>query len=85
MHVQGSSVRGLVSTICDAWQASNTDGYFAVTGHWIEEINGMHMLQNALLGFVQMNNSHSGSRLGQAMFTVLDRVGIAHKVSPISV
>jgi hypothetical protein len=40
-YVQGSSVKGLISMTCDAWQASNTDGYFAVTGHWIEEINGI--------------------------------------------
>ena len=26
-----------ISLTCDAWQASNADTYFAVTGHWIEE------------------------------------------------
>ncbi|KAF8809281.1 hypothetical protein BYT27DRAFT_7187967, partial [Phlegmacium glaucopus] len=33
------SVSGEVSLTCDAWQASNANGYFAVTGHWIEEVS----------------------------------------------
>lgn len=37
LPLQGSTVQGEVSLTCDAWQASNTDGYFAVTAHWIEE------------------------------------------------
>ncbi|KAK7678948.1 hypothetical protein QCA50_017823 [Cerrena zonata] len=28
-------VTSTVSLAVDAWQASNTDGYLAVTGHWI--------------------------------------------------
>ena len=35
--IQSPAVVGEISLTCDAWQASNTDGYFAVTGHWIEE------------------------------------------------
>ena len=35
--IQSDAVTGEISLTCDAWQASNTDGYFAVTGHWIEE------------------------------------------------
>jgi hypothetical protein len=35
--LQSKSVSGAVNITCDAWQAGNTDGYFAVTGHWIEE------------------------------------------------
>ena len=31
-------VTGKINLTCDAWQASNTDGYFVVTGHWVEEI-----------------------------------------------
>ncbi|KAG6883858.1 hypothetical protein C0992_007591 [Termitomyces sp. T32_za158] len=36
-QLYGSKVLGEVSMTCDACQAGNTDGYFAVTGHWIEE------------------------------------------------
>jgi hypothetical protein len=66
---------------CDAWQASNTDGYFAVTGHWIEEATPTQWeLKSALLGFMQLSNAHNGERLGQALYKVIKRVNIVHKV-----
>ncbi|KAF8813025.1 hypothetical protein BYT27DRAFT_7085503, partial [Phlegmacium glaucopus] len=47
---------GEVSLTCDAWQASNANGYFAVTGHWIEEVlPNMWKLKHVLLGFTQLN------------------------------
>jgi len=58
--LQGNAVKGKVSLTCNAWQASNVDGYFAVTGSWIEEVNGQWELQTALLGFTQLNNAHNG-------------------------
>jgi hypothetical protein len=62
-------------------QASNTDGYFAVSGHWIEEPTpGVWHVENALLGFKRLNNSHSGKRLGQALFKVVADLEISHKV-----
>ena len=80
--LQSSAVCGRVSLTCDAWQASNTDGYFAVTGHWIEESTpGIWRLESALLGFTRLNTAHDGHQLGTAMFKIVDRVGIAHKVS----
>ena len=58
---QSRYVSGQISLTCDAWQASNTDGYFAVTGHWIEERSpGKWTLEHALLGFMQMNTAHNG-------------------------
>jgi hypothetical protein len=78
---QSKIVKGEVNLTCDAWQASNVDGYFAVTGHWIEETTTTAWeLQCAVLGFTQLNNSHNGQRLGQALFKIVDRVGIAQKV-----
>lgn len=66
---------------CDAWQASNADAYFAVTGHWIEELGpGVWKLQSALFGFTKLNSSHNGERLGGALFLIIDRLGITHKV-----
>lgn len=73
-------MKGKVSLTCDAWQASNVDGYFAITGSWIKEVNGQWDLRTALLGFTQLNNAHNGARLGQALFKIVSRVGIAHKV-----
>jgi len=79
---QSKLVKGEVNLTCDAWQASNVDGYFAVTGHWIEGMaTTAWELQCAVLGFTQLNNAHNGQRLGQALFKIVDRVGIAHKVS----
>jgi hypothetical protein len=73
-------VKGKVSLTCDAWQASNSNGYFAVTGSWIEEVNGKWQIKPALLGFTQLNNAHNGMWLGQALFKIVSHVGIAHKV-----
>jgi hypothetical protein len=79
--VQSEAVKGRVNLTCDAWQATNVDGYFAVTGHWIEELTlGVWTVQSALLGFTRLNNSHNGKRLGQALYKVVKRVGVAHKV-----
>jgi hypothetical protein len=73
---------GKVSLTCDTWQASNTDGYFAVTGHWIEELTPTKwVLNSALLGFTRLNNAHNGKRLRQALFKIIIRMGIAHKVN----
>jgi len=67
---------------CDTWQASNADGYFAVTGHWVEETAPTQWeTKTALLGFTRLNNAHNGVRLGHALFKVIKRVGIEHKVS----
>jgi hypothetical protein len=72
---------GEVNLTCDAWQADNADGYFAVTGHWIEELVPTQWeLKNDLLGFTRLNNAHNGKRLGQALFKIAGRVEIAHKV-----
>ena len=58
---QSPYVSGQISLTCDAWQASSVDGYFAVTGHWIEECSpGKWTLEHALLGFTWMNTAHNG-------------------------
>ncbi|KAG6870655.1 hypothetical protein C0993_004274, partial [Termitomyces sp. T159_Od127] len=76
----GSKVLGEVSLTCNAWQAGNTDGYFAVTGHWIEETTPMQWeLKSVLVGFTWLCNAHNGERLGQALYKLVNRIGIAHK------
>ncbi|KIK47782.1 hypothetical protein CY34DRAFT_8650 [Suillus luteus UH-Slu-Lm8-n1] len=52
--------------------AENTDGYFAVTGHWIEE-------KTTAQWELEINNAHTGKHLGGALFKILDRVGVTHK------
>jgi len=57
------------------------DAYFAVTGHWIEELQPEEWVEHeALFGFTQMNTAHNGVRLGQALYKVCARLGIVHKV-----
>jgi hypothetical protein len=74
-------VTGEISLTCDAWQASNTDGYFAVTGHWIEESRqGVWDVQSALLSFTRINNSHNGKHLSGALFKIVDQLGISNSV-----
>jgi len=52
-----------------------------VTGHWVEETEpGVWGIKSALLGFTQMNMVHNGEWLRQALFKIIDHVGIAHKV-----
>ena len=83
--LQSDSVRGAINTTFDGWQADNTDGYFAVTGHWIEEnYPGQWECETALFGFTKVNNAHSGRRLGGILYRILDRLGIAHRVRMIS-
>ena len=74
-------VSGEISLTCNAWQASNTDGYFAVTGHWVEDqAPGKWKLEHALFGFTFMNTAHNGVRLGQALYKICDHLKIVHKV-----
>ena len=83
--LQSPAVSGKINLTCDAWQAGNMEGYFAVTGHWIEESTPSHWeLKSALLGFTQVNNAHNKKRLGQALFKIVECVGIEHKVSTTS-
>lgn len=78
---QGQKVKGKISLTCDAWQASNTDGYFAVTAHWTSATTPTNWgLSSALIGFTRVNNAHVGIRLGQALFKIVKRVGIENKV-----
>jgi len=74
-------MKGQISLTCNAWQASNADTYFAITGHWIEEPGtGTWEVQSALLGFTRLNNAHNGKRLGGALFKIVEWLGIADKL-----
>ncbi|PPQ87326.1 hypothetical protein CVT26_004408, partial [Gymnopilus dilepis] len=68
---QSPLVGGEISLTCDSWTAGNGDGFFAVTGHWIEEVSPMEWVEReALFGFTPMNTSHSGVHLGQALYKI---------------
>ncbi|THH18798.1 hypothetical protein EUX98_g8896 [Antrodiella citrinella] len=77
--------KGEISLTCDAWQAGNVDAYFAVTAHWIDESKPLNWeMQNAIIGFTRLNSAHNGVRLGQALYKIVDRIGVAHKVGHIT-
>ena len=83
---QSTAVKGKINLTCDAWQAESTDGYFAVTGHWVEEESrdsGARMewaVKSSLFGFVRINCSHDGQRRGCALFKIAARLKVEHKV-----
>ncbi|KAF5340659.1 hypothetical protein D9611_007287 [Ephemerocybe angulata] len=84
------AVGGKISLTCDAWQASNQDAYFAVTAHWVEDVKVKGTgktdwkLESALVGFTVMNTAHDGVRLGKALYNIVKRLGVAHKVGWIT-
>lgn len=74
-------MKGEVSVTDDAWQASNGDGYFCVSSHFIEEVSpGVWESREAVIGFTRLNNAHNGVRLGQALYQIIARVGLQQKV-----
>ncbi|KAG6864227.1 hypothetical protein C0991_011227 [Blastosporella zonata] len=77
---QSNAVSGEVSMTCDAWQAGNSDAYFAVTGRWIEETSkGVWDEKSAIFGFTQMNSAHDRKCLSQALFCIVCRLGLMTK------
>ncbi|PSR76351.1 hypothetical protein PHLCEN_2v1847 [Hermanssonia centrifuga] len=65
--------------------ADNVDGYFAVTAHWIEAVTeDQWELKNAIIGFTYLNNAHNGKRLGQVLFKIVDRLGIADCIGHVT-
>lgn len=52
-----------------------------MTAHWIERTApGVWTLKADLLAYTHLRYSHTGERLGQALFKILERVGIERKV-----
>ncbi|KAF7346742.1 putative AC transposase [Mycena sanguinolenta] len=84
IRLLSDAVTGMIHITCDAWQASNTDGYYAVTGHWMETSPGVWVLREALLGFTRMNNAHHGIRLGQTLFKIVERLGITNRIGYVT-
>ena len=76
----------------DLWTDANLSLFMAVTAHWIEA-ETVPMLQGAqynlrlrsdLIGFHHVPGHHSGEHIAHAFLHVLDRIGVTHKVSNIS-
>jgi hypothetical protein len=53
-----------------------------VTVHWIKEPTPAKWeLKSALIGFTWLNNAHNSKQLGQALFKIIEHVGLEHKIS----
>ena len=77
---------GEVSLTCDTWQASNSDAYFAMTGHWIEKVSPSVMKEHAaLFRFTQMNTAHNGACLRCTLYKIAKRLEITHKVRALTI
>jgi hypothetical protein len=53
-----------------------------VTVHWIKEPTPAKWeLKSALIGFTWLNNAHNSKQLGQALFKIIEHVGLEHKIN----
>jgi hypothetical protein len=67
------------------WSDPDLKSYMAVTAHWLEltvlqdgqrKVN----LRTDLIGFMHVPGSHSGDRLADVFYFIINRVGLAKKV-----
>ncbi|KAG6895056.1 hypothetical protein C0992_003343 [Termitomyces sp. T32_za158] len=71
-QLNSPKVPGKVNLTCDAWQAGNTDGYFAVTGHWIKEVGPMQWeLKSALIGHITCDNASNNTMMLQEFAQII--------------
>ncbi|KAM5545613.1 hypothetical protein V8D89_000651 [Ganoderma adspersum] len=84
-RLNSTAVKGKINLTCDTWQAENTDGYFAVTGHWVEEesrdsgARTEWTIKSSLFGFIRMNCSHDRRQLAFiTMYSKSDYYNPAH-------
>jgi hypothetical protein len=76
----------------DLWTDANLSPFMAVTAHWIEvetipTPQGAQYnlrLRSDLIGFHHVPGHHSGEHIAHAFLHVLDRIGVTHKVSNVS-
>lgn len=67
------------------WSDPDLKPYMAVTAHWLELVllkNGQRKLalRADLIGFVHVPGSHTGERLAQVLYFIINRVGLVGKV-----
>ncbi len=53
----------------------------AVTGHWIESVDGKWKLRRTLLDFIYLSEMHIGEYLGQELHRTLKDLGVLTKAS----
>lgn len=78
-----------ISSTMDMWSDKQKKPHMAVTGHWLQAKliatpSGPQYtltLRTDLIGFMRVSGHHDGEHLAAAFIYIIDRIGIAHKVS----
>lgn len=70
-----------VSFTLDGWTSPYQKSFLAVTAHWISDD---WQLQDVLLGFEQIEGSHTSEVLMQGFIDVLERFNLQQKVMAIT-
>ena len=74
---------GRISLTADIWSDSNMRPFLACTAHWIakDDASSALKLKSALIAFHHLPGNHTGVNIATALLGILDRAGIADKVS----
>jgi hypothetical protein len=68
------------------WSDPDLKPYMAVTAHWVESVQSKGTqkkkltLRADLIGFVHVPGSHTGDRLAQVFYFIINRMGLVKKV-----
>lgn len=71
---------GRISFTLDIWTSPSTKSFLALTAHFI---NKEWKLQNIILDFIQIYDSHTGNNIKNAFVTCLESFSIQNKVNVI--
>jgi hypothetical protein len=78
------SVPSRVSVTFDAWTSKAYDPYLAITAHYVDALSDQPLeweLKSKLLGFEELQGSHTGANVAVKIIEVLDQYDIRNKVS----
>jgi len=69
----------------DMWSDPDLKPYMAITAHWLElvQLKGGQKKLNLradLIGFMHVPGSHTGERLAQVFYFIINRMGLTKKV-----
>jgi hypothetical protein len=73
-----------ISITFDAWTSKAYDPYLAITAHYIDALSDQPLeweLKSKLIGFEELQGSHSGANIAVKVIEVLDQYDIRNKVS----
>ena len=71
------AIPGDVSLTIDAWSSDVMVSFLGITGHYI---NKVWELEDDIIGFKELNGSHSGNNLAEYVVECLIELGIEKKV-----